>query len=268
MGIDRTRRVTFEEVADLYNETRTGYPDELVNDIFYFSAMEPDGRILEVGCRPGNATVSFARKRNPILGIELGEQLAQFARENCKRYPNVIIVQSAFEEYALFPHSFDLAISADAFHWIPPETGYPKIMQALKETGSIALFWHVPIDPQTDWSKAIDDVFTKYAPDFNNPHHAFDLKWLVEIIKGNYREYCGIENVTVKTYDWVENTSADTFIKLLRTYSSHREMNEELRQSLYANIRKVINDFGGSVEKPYQVALFHAKVSESKTVLK
>ena len=158
MGIARSRRITFEEVADLYNETRTGYPDELVNDIFDLSAMEPDSRILEVGCGPGNATVSFARKGNPILGIELGEQLAQFARENCKQYPNVIIVRSTFEDYELIPHGFDLVISADAFHWIPPEIGYSKIMQALKETGSIALFWHVPLDPQTDWSKAVDEI--------------------------------------------------------------------------------------------------------------
>ncbi|HSG43547.1 MAG TPA: class I SAM-dependent methyltransferase [Anaerolineales bacterium] len=266
MGIDRTRRITFEEVADLYNETRTGYPDELVNDIFDLSAMVPDSRILEVGCGPGNATVSFAGKGNPILGIELGEQLAQFARENCKQYPNVTIVQSTFEDYDLPPHGFDLAISADAFHWIPPEIGYPKIMQALKETGFIAFFWHVPLDPQTDWSKAVDELFSKHAPDFDNPHHAFSLEWLVEIIKGNFQDYCGIKNVTVKAYDWVETISADTFIKLLRTYSSHRHMDEELRQLLYADIRTVINDFGGSVEKPYQVVLFHAKISESKGV--
>lgn len=266
MGIDRTRRVTFEEAADLYNETRSGYPDELIDDVFNLSGLKPNGHILEVGCGPGNATISFARKGNPILGIELGKQLAQFARENCKQFSNVTIIRSTFEEYALPPRSFDLAISADAFHWIPPETGYPKIMQALKKTGSIALFWHVPLDPQTDWSKAIDELFSEHAPDFDNPHHAFDLKWLTEIIKGNFREFCGIENVTVKTYDWAENASADTFIKLLRTYSSHRHMDEELRQLLYTNIRNVINDFGGSVEKPYQVVLFHAKISESKKV--
>ena len=29
MGIDRSRRITLEEVANLYNETRTLYPDAL-----------------------------------------------------------------------------------------------------------------------------------------------------------------------------------------------------------------------------------------------
>ena len=33
MSIDRSRRITFEEVADLYNETRTRYLDALIEDI-------------------------------------------------------------------------------------------------------------------------------------------------------------------------------------------------------------------------------------------
>ena len=32
MGIDQTRRITFEEAADFYNETRPEYPDEVVED--------------------------------------------------------------------------------------------------------------------------------------------------------------------------------------------------------------------------------------------
>ena len=64
----------------------------------------------------------------------------------------------------------------------------------------------------------------------------------------------------VKSYPWSETVSADTFVKLLRTYSGHRDMSDELRGKLYAEIRNIINDFDGSVEKPMQTVLFHAKV--------
>jgi hypothetical protein len=56
MGIDRSRRSAFEEVADLYDEVRPGYPDELIADALSLSQIPADGRILEIGCDPGNAT--------------------------------------------------------------------------------------------------------------------------------------------------------------------------------------------------------------------
>jgi SAM-dependent methyltransferase len=262
MGIDRTRRITFDEVADLFNETRPSYPGELVNDVIQLSALESNGHILEVGCGPGNATILFAQKGYNLLGIELGEKLAQYARQRCQAFPNTTIVQSAFEEYEIHPHSFDLAISADAFHWISPEVGYPKLVNSLKEAGSIALFWHIEIDPQTDWSAAIDELFHKIAPQFDNPQKSITLEWLTSIIKQNFREHCDIEDVMVRSYTWSETITADKFVKRLRTYSSHRDMSEELRTNLYTEIQNIINDFGGSVEKPIQTALFHARVRQ------
>lgn len=89
-----------------------------------------------------------------------------YARARCKAFPNAVIIHSAFKDYVLPLHSFDLVISADAFHWIPPEMGYPKVMKTLKATGSMAFFWHVPIDPQTEWSRAINEILQ------NAPHNS------------------------------------------------------------------------------------------------
>ncbi|HEY5729524.1 MAG TPA: class I SAM-dependent methyltransferase [Anaerolineales bacterium] len=260
MGIDRSRRITFEEVADLYNESRPSYPDELIEDIIQLSELKTDGGILEVGCGPGNATILFAQRGYKLLGIELGERLAQLARQRCASFPNTTIVQSAFDDYEISPHSFNLAFSAEAFHWIPPEIGYPKLMDSLKETGSIALFWHLDVDPQTEWSKAIDQLFQKIAPQFDNPLKSYSLEWIAGIVKQNFREHCCIEDVTVKSYNWSETISTDTYIKRMHTYSSHRGMSAELRAKLYTEIRNVINNFGGHIEKPMQTALFHARV--------
>ena len=259
MGIDRTRRITFEEVADLYNETRTLYPDALVEDIIRLSALKADGRILEIGCGAGNATNSFAKRGYQLLGIELGERLAQYARQRCRDNPNATIVQSEFESYDLPPRHFDLAISADAFHWIRPEVGYPKVMSALKETGSFAFFWQTTIDPQTGWSRAIEEIFRQRAPQFDRPNQPMDIEWVTGIIKGNFREYCGIEEVAVKTYDWFETLSAGKYVKLLHTYSSFRGMDDDLRESLNKDIRAVIQSAGGSITQPYRVILFHAR---------
>ncbi len=259
MGIDRSRRITFEETADLYSETRTLYPDALIEDIIRLSALQVDGRILEIGCGAGNATISFAKRGYHLLGIELGERLAEYARQRCRDYPNTTIIQSEFESYDLSPRSFDLAVSADAFHWIRPEVGYRKVQAALKENGSFAFFWQISVDPQTDWSCAVDEIFRRLASQYDRPNQPMDVERIRNIITGNFREYCGIADVTVKLYDWVETLSADKYIKLLRTYSGFRGMDDGLREALNQEIFTAIQNVSGSIEQPYRAILFYAK---------
>ena len=79
MSIDPNKRKSFDAVAEIYNEVRTGYPEMLVEDILSLSRIPDKGRILEIGCGSGNATVAFARRGYTILGIELGANLAALA---------------------------------------------------------------------------------------------------------------------------------------------------------------------------------------------
>jgi SAM-dependent methyltransferase len=260
MSIDRSKRITFEQVADLYEETRSGYPEELVEDILSWSGIAPDGRILEIGCGPGNATLSFARRGYSILAIELGERLAALALENCRAYPGVEIRNVAFEDWVLEEQAFDLAISADAFHWIPPEIGYPKAARALKDSGSAAFFWRVPVDPGTDWSRAIDVAYQETAPQFENPNKSFTPEWLVGIITENFEASGCFGEVTTRQYFWSENLTSELYIKGLRTFSTHQDIDEALREKLYARILEVIERFGGQVAQPQSVVLFHARV--------
>jgi SAM-dependent methyltransferase len=260
MSIDRSRRITFEEVAELYDEVRPSYPEELVEDALALSGIPADGRILEIGCGPGNATIPFAKRGYRIVAIELGERLAALAAKNCRAYPGVEIQNVAFEDWVLEEQAFDLTISADAFHWIPPEIGYPKAASALKDSGSAAFFWNVPVDPETDWSRAIEEVYRERAPDMENPDKAFTFGWVVEIIKENFGASGCFGEVTVRQYSWPETYSSEQYLKLLRTYSGHRGLDEDTRDRLFAGIREVIERVGGRVTKPNLVALFHSRV--------
>jgi hypothetical protein len=171
----------------------------------------------------------------------------------------VSVVRSTFEEYLLEPSSFDLAISADAFHWIPPQIGYPKMASALKQTGSAALFWHLSLDPGTGWSSAIDEIYRRRAPQFPNSDWP-SFETLVDIIRNNFQTFGHFGEVTVKSYAWSEIYTTEKMIKLLGTHSSYRGMSGQLRASINAETRLVLDAFGGRVEKPFQVALFHARL--------
>ena len=260
MPIDRSKRITFESVADIYDEARTGYPEELIEDILILSGLPSGGRILEIGCGPGNATLSFARRGYRILAVELGERLCALAAEKCRAYPGVEIVNLAFEDWKLDRRAFDLAVAADSFHWIPPEVGYPKVAGALKDSGSAAFFWRVPVDAKTDLSRAIDSVYQETAPQLINPDKRFAAEWLVGVIRENFRASGRFGEVTNKQYSWSETLTGEQYIKGLRTFSMHQGTDEVMREKLYASIGEVIQGFGGKVTQPQSVILFHSRV--------
>lgn len=260
MTIDRSERITFEEVADLYAEVRPEHPKQLVEDVLALSGIPEGGRILEIGPGPGNATLPFARRGYQILGIELGRRLAAIASSNCRAYPGVEIRNIAFEDWELEPRAYDLVLSADAFHWIPPEIGYPKAAEALRDSGSAAFIWSVPVDPQTDWSQAVNAVYQEVAPQINNPDRSFSLEWLTGIIKGNFEASNAFSEVILRQYNWTESMTGEHYIKLLRTYSRHRRLDKGTREALYTGIQEVLEKYGGVVQKPHQEVLFLSKV--------
>ena len=91
-------RTTFNQVALLYDRVRPGYPEALFDDVVSLSEITPDGRILEIGCGTGQATVPFAHRGYCILCIELGDNLATVAQKNLAAYPQVEVRNIAFED--------------------------------------------------------------------------------------------------------------------------------------------------------------------------
>src|ERR671933_1014886 len=108
-------RITFNEVAELYDQVRPGYPEALFDAVVQLSGIPAQGRILEIGCGTGQATVPFARRGYRILCVELGENLASVARRRLAAYPQVEVRTGAFEDWPEERSAFDLAVSAEAF---------------------------------------------------------------------------------------------------------------------------------------------------------
>jgi SAM-dependent methyltransferase len=133
------RRASFDTAAQLYDDARPGYPEVLFDDLVALAHVPAGGSVLEVGSGTGKATLPLARRGFQILGIELGANMAALARRKLAPYPNARIEVGDFETWPLPDETFDLAVSASAWHWIDPSVGYPKVARALKPTGSLAV---------------------------------------------------------------------------------------------------------------------------------
>ena len=255
-------RTIFDEAASLYDEVRPGYPEDLFEDIVPLSGIRPAGRILEIGCGTGQATVPFARRGYRILCIELGENMAALARRNLEGYPNAEVHTGAFEESSLQEGAFDLAISATAFHWLDPAVAYPKVARALRDGGSLALFWnvHVHSEASEDFFEAAQRIYEREAREiwdhkYEGPPRSDEVPDRTGEIEGS-----GLfEAVIRRNYRWDETYDAEGYLRVLNTYSGHRSLNDDARERLFRGIADLIdNRFGGRIVKGYLTTLYVA----------
>ena len=255
-------RSTFDRAALLYDKVRPGYPEELFEDLVSLSGIPAGGRVIEVGCGTGQATLPLARRGYEVLCIELGENLAALARDNAAEYPHVEVVTGVFEKIPVPQGVFDLLVSATAFHWLDPTVAYPKAARSLKAGGAIALFWneHVYSDASGGFFEAAQRIYAREAPEiwdesYAGPPLPEDLPDRTDEIEGS-----GFFGPVVKrSYRWDRAYEAAEYLRVLDTYSGHMSLDAGTRARLYAGISRLIEDaYGGRVAKGYQTPLYVA----------
>lgn len=257
MARDLSLRNSFDGVADLYEEARPGYPAALFDDVVSLSGIREGGRILEIGCGPGTATVEFARRGYSITAVEIGSAMAARARENCRAFPGVTIGNVSFEDWPLEGEAFDLVVSASAFHWVAPEAKYAKSAAALRPGGSLVLFWNrFPGFPEP-LQEAFDRVYRQEAPELamDGPQ---DLEAVIRRPQDEIEASGSFGAVSVRRYPWSQRYTAEHYGSLLQTYSDHIALPAGVRARLVRRIEEVIRESGGTIDRPYVSVLYIA----------
>lgn len=259
-------RTTFDEDARLYDQARPGYPEALFDDIVTLVALPPDARLLEIGCGTGQATLPLARRGYQMLGIELGPNLAAFTRQKLTAYPLVTIQNETFEAWPVEEEAFDLVFSATAFHWIDPAISYQKAAQALKQSGSIALFWqlHVQSEASAGFFEEVELIYRRLVPE--QPEKYGPLWWpheMGEPMKAEIEQTGLFGDVTVRRYCWDITYDAAGYLRLLQTYSNHRILERPRRDRLFHEITDLINTrYQGRITKGHMAILYVAQRKE------
>ena len=239
---DETRRkplrVTFESAADRYDAARPEYPPELFDDMVSLTRLEPDARLLEIGCATGKATRPLLERGFRVVCVELGAQLAERARHDLAGLPVTIDV-APFEEWSGEPGSFDLVFAATAWHWVDPAVRYVKAHRLLHAGGHLAFWSAVHAFPE-----GFDPFFTEIQDVYEEIGESYEGEWPPEPpdrVRDDAEEIeaSGLfEDVQVRRYVWARHYDADEYIALLDTFSGHIAMPPERRERLYGEIRR------------------------------
>jgi SAM-dependent methyltransferase len=254
---ERQRR-SFEHTAATYDAFRPTYPDDLFADLGAYAQLQPGDRILEIGCATGQATLPIARWGHSILALEPAAAMVEVAARNLAAFKHVEFETTTFENWTIEPAAFGLIVSAQAFHWLDPETKHGRCGDALRENGTLALIWNTQVTPAHNrpFYERAQEVYLEHAP-------AIAHKGEFRTEANDDRELHDMERTglftdcEVRRYAWDWTLDRDAYIGLLSSHSPHAALHDEQRKALLDGIAELIDaEFDGRVTEYHVAELF------------
>lgn len=253
------RKNWYSSITLAYNKARPRYPQDLIARAAELAKLSKDSTILEIGCGPGTATVSFAQLGFSMVCLEPSLEACQLARENCAPYPEIKIINTTFEEWELESSRFNAVLAATSFHWVLPEIRYTKAAAALKDKGFLILLTNMGALPQDEVYQLLNEVYQTQDP-FLAQYHTEERRTQSENLLGNgqdliqsslFKDLGSKQVVCEVTY------SIDNYLMLLSTYSPYIALDQEKRDSLFQSLRETLEaNWGKSFQASY-LSTFH-----------
>jgi SAM-dependent methyltransferase len=248
---DRARAESFGSVARLYDRARPTYPPALVDWLL------PDGarRVLDIGCGTGIAGALFAQRGCEVTGVEVDARMAVIARTK-----GLDVEVASFERWEDRGRRFELAISAQAWHWIEPRAGAAKAAAVLRDGGRIACFWNVG-DPPAHVFERLDPIYDRLGPKSEG------LPVVLGRSGGRGEETAAalneselFEPAEIHRFQWSRAYTTDEWLELISTHSDHQALGEAGLEALRDAVGAELDALGGSFQYPYETLLVTAQV--------
>lgn len=153
-------RAGFDRAAADYQRTRPVCPPQLFDDLIDLAGLEAGGRVIEIGCGTGQATVPLAERGLAVTAVELGADLAAIARRRLAGFSAAEVVTGSFEDWQPHDAPFDAAVAVNSLHWIDPQLRYAKPYELLRSGGVMAVagcLWAQPADAGRFWTDVQED---------------------------------------------------------------------------------------------------------------
>jgi SAM-dependent methyltransferase len=242
---DRSRAESFGNVAQLYDRARPTYPPELVDWLLSDGAR----RVLDIGCGTGIAGALFAARGCEVTGVEIDARMAAVARTKALE-----VEVASFEQWDARGRRFELAISAQAWHWIDPAAGAAKAATVLSGGGRIACFWNLG-DPPADVRGRLAPVYDRLAPELENLGNSGRRG---EETAAALNDSGLFEPAEIQRFGWSRAYSTDEWLRFIATHSDHQALGEHRLGALLDGVGAELDAIGGSFEYPYETVLVTA----------
>ncbi|MGK5638211.1 class I SAM-dependent methyltransferase [Streptomyces sp. URMC 126] len=265
---DRTRRAVFGEVAETYDDTRPGYPGQLVDDVVAFARCGTSGEggveALEVGAGTGKATLAFAARGVRVTAVEPDPRMAAVLARHSADRTDVTVVGAEFETWDTAGRRFGLLFSAQAWHWVDPAVRWTRARAVLRPGGALALFWNDWYVTDEALRSELAAVHDRFLPD-RPPHSILDEQPRESVRGANswaaaeLRADGGFTDLDHRVYSAAHERSTTGLSGLLSSLSFYRALPEDTRRPLIAEVAQTVDAYGGRVGLTTKTGLFLAR---------
>jgi SAM-dependent methyltransferase len=141
--VNDRRELSFDSVADEYEQTRPTYPPALLDAL----PLDPDAAVLDLGAGTGKLTRVLAARYRDVTAVE---PLAKMRAVLERVVPGVTALPGSAERIPLDDGSVDGVFAAQAFHWFDQRVALPEIARVLRPGGVFAIVWNQGDDDLPD----------------------------------------------------------------------------------------------------------------------
>jgi len=252
-------RIAFDNVPELYDRVRPGYPPALFDEMFRYlreavDTTEP--RVVEIGPGTGKATASLLERGAHVTAVEIGPEMTAFLRRKFAAQERLQVINAAFEDAELAAGAYDLVVSATAFHWVDPAVRFAKSRELLRPGGVLAVVMtnQIASDADRGFFDRVFPIYLKYRPDEHNTEVPGE-----NVVPVEYEEMRStglFADVTLYRYRWDQTYPTEAYADLVRSYANTQMMEPGPREALIADLCEVIDrEYGGSVTRPLVMTL-------------
>ncbi|MBJ9986513.1 class I SAM-dependent methyltransferase [Acinetobacter sp. S40] len=243
----------FTQAAELYQQVRPDYPQDIVNWLKRELRLDQSSRVVDLGAGTGKFIPYLKQITSDIIAVEpvqaMREQLS-------KVHPDVKTLAAYSSEIPLAPQSVDAVICAQSFHWFSNIETLNEIHQILKKEGHLGLVWNQR-DIEINWVKALANILEPLEQDTPR-YHSGDWKKVFE-----HQFLFRLESVNV--FSQTQKGSVEQVVsKRLLSTSFVAALPEDQQYELKQQFEQVVFELTGKqpqdeIEFPYITYAYHFK---------
>ncbi|MGC4191447.1 MAG: methyltransferase domain-containing protein [Thermomicrobiales bacterium] len=261
LATDPDLGLRFDVTADDYHRLRPRYPTHIVDALIDGANLIPGNRVLEIGAGTGIATRPLAERGLAITALEPGPAMAAIAWRELAGFPNVTVIDSAFEAWTppAGTPPFDLVLAATAFHWLDRQTRLDRIAALLRPGGTLAIlgYAHAAGGDEAFFAKA-QECYLRWMPGAS-PDETLPA-WNEPPDTSEIDDHPAFQLAGVQQWREIVPSTRQDYLDLLGTYSGHIVLDAERRAGLLGCLGDLIDrEFSGRIAKAYRYELILAR---------
>lgn len=135
----------YDALADIYDQRWQRYLSRTLLFFKDWTNIPPAASVLDIACGTGELErlILQTTPTQSIVGIDISERMLSQAQAKLKDYPNISLRNATASKLPFPNNTFDLVVSANAFHYFPsPTAAIAEMHRVLKPGGkAVILDW-------------------------------------------------------------------------------------------------------------------------------